>query len=109
LRLNAKLVKIVRNPDFVQKLAAQRANVIGSSPERFGEHLKMETARWLKSSAMQTSKASGGFATVCLVVAGTSAEAITGTRRIASHYSRDDVFSRMIAPGHPCSFQGEQS
>jgi hypothetical protein len=48
LRLNAKLVRIVRNPDFVQKLAAQRANVIGSSPERFGEHLKMETTALAK-------------------------------------------------------------
>jgi tripartite-type tricarboxylate transporter receptor subunit TctC len=47
-RLNAEFVKIVRNPDFVQKLAAQGADVIGSSPESFGEHLKMETARWAK-------------------------------------------------------------
>ena len=47
-RLNGELVKIVRQPEFVQKLAAQGAEVIGSSPESFGEHLKTETARWAK-------------------------------------------------------------
>jgi tripartite-type tricarboxylate transporter receptor subunit TctC len=47
-RLNGELVKIVRQPDFGQKLAAQGAEVIGSSPETFGEHLKAETARWAK-------------------------------------------------------------
>jgi tripartite-type tricarboxylate transporter receptor subunit TctC len=47
-RLNAELVKIARQPDFVQKLAAQGAEVIGSSPERFGAHLKAEISRWAR-------------------------------------------------------------
>ena len=47
-RLNSEMVKIVRNPDFAQKLAAQGADAIGSSPEQFGEHLRAETARWAK-------------------------------------------------------------
>jgi tripartite-type tricarboxylate transporter receptor subunit TctC len=47
-KLNAELVKIVRQPDFVKTLATQGADAIGSSPERFGEHLKAETARWAK-------------------------------------------------------------
>ena len=47
-RLNSELVKIARQPDFAQRLAAQGAEIVASSPERFGEHLKMETARWAK-------------------------------------------------------------
>jgi tripartite-type tricarboxylate transporter receptor subunit TctC len=47
-RLNAELVKIVRQPDFVKTLGAQGAVAIGSSPEHFGAYLKSETARWAK-------------------------------------------------------------
>lgn len=47
-RLNAEIVKVARQPDFVQKLAAQGADIIGSTPERFGAHLEAETSRWAK-------------------------------------------------------------
>ncbi len=45
-RLNAELVKIIRTPDFLASLRAEGADVIASTPEVFGEHIRRETARW---------------------------------------------------------------
>lgn len=45
-RLNAELVKIIRTPDFLASLRAEGADVVASTPEVFGEHLKRETSRW---------------------------------------------------------------
>ena len=47
-RLNAELVKIIRTPDFLASLRAEGADVVASTPEVFGEHLKRETSRWAK-------------------------------------------------------------
>ncbi|MBI2224720.1 MAG: tripartite tricarboxylate transporter substrate binding protein, partial [Betaproteobacteria bacterium] len=47
-RLNAELVKITRNPEFLQRLTAEGGEAVGSSPEQFGNYIKTETARWAK-------------------------------------------------------------
>lgn len=45
-RLNTELVKIIRTPEILASLQAEGADVVASSPEVFGEHLKRETSRW---------------------------------------------------------------
>ena len=45
-RLNTELIKIVRTPDFLASLKAEGADVVASSPEVFGEHIRRETSRW---------------------------------------------------------------
>ena len=45
-RLNAELVKIIRTPDFLASLKTEGADVVASTPEVFGEHIRRETARW---------------------------------------------------------------
>ncbi len=47
-RLNAELVKIVQSPEMRQTLSNEGAEPVGSSPEVFGEHIKIELARWGK-------------------------------------------------------------
>ncbi|HZE58998.1 MAG TPA: tripartite tricarboxylate transporter substrate binding protein [Burkholderiales bacterium] len=44
-RLNAVIVKALRQPDVAKRLAAEGAEVIGSTPEEFGAHIKSELAR----------------------------------------------------------------
>ncbi len=44
-KLNAVIVKALRQPDVVKRLAADGAEVVGSTPEEFGEHIKSEIAR----------------------------------------------------------------
>ena len=45
-RLNAELIKIIRTADFLASLRAEGADVVASSPEVFGEHIRRETSRW---------------------------------------------------------------
>ena len=45
-RLHSELVKIIRTPDILAGLQAEGADVVASSPEVFGEHIKRETHRW---------------------------------------------------------------
>lgn len=47
-RLNSELVKITRRPEFLQRLTAEGGEAVGSSPEQFGDYIKIETARWAK-------------------------------------------------------------
>lgn len=47
-RLNAELVKITRRPEFLQRLTAEGGEAIGSTPEQFGDYIKLETANWAK-------------------------------------------------------------
>ena len=47
-RLNAELVKIVQSPEMRKTLSNEGAEPVGSSPEAFGEHIKIEIARWAK-------------------------------------------------------------
>ena len=44
-QLNAVIVKALRQPDVATRLAAEGAEVIGSTPEEFGAHIKSELAR----------------------------------------------------------------
>jgi tripartite-type tricarboxylate transporter receptor subunit TctC len=44
-QLNALIVKALRQPDVARRLALEGAEVVGSTPEEFGEHIKSEIAR----------------------------------------------------------------
>src|SRR3954463_6986963 len=44
-QLNALIVKALKQPDVAKRLAAEGAEVIGSTPEEFGAHIKSELAR----------------------------------------------------------------
>jgi len=44
-RLHRTIVKALQQPDVVQRLGAEGAEVIGSTPEEFAAHLKTELAR----------------------------------------------------------------
>src|SRR5436190_9664444 len=44
-RLHGAIVKALRQPDVAKRLAAEGAEVIGSTPDEFGAHLKAEIAR----------------------------------------------------------------
>jgi tripartite-type tricarboxylate transporter receptor subunit TctC len=47
-RLNAELLKAVRSPDILERLAPDGGEPVGSTPELFGQHLATEIARWRK-------------------------------------------------------------
>jgi len=47
-RLNAELVKALNSPGVRDKLVAQGANPIGSTPEEFAAFIRTESARWGK-------------------------------------------------------------
>jgi len=44
-QLNAVIVKALRQPDVAKRLATEGAEVIGSTPEEFGAHIKAEVER----------------------------------------------------------------
>ena len=48
-QLNQALTKIARLPALREQFALQGAELVGSSPEQFAEHIKSETARWAKT------------------------------------------------------------
>jgi tripartite-type tricarboxylate transporter receptor subunit TctC len=47
-RLNQEIVKSLKAPDLAQRFAAVGAQVIGSTPEGFAEHIKRERETWAK-------------------------------------------------------------
>jgi tripartite-type tricarboxylate transporter receptor subunit TctC len=46
LRLSSEIGRILRQPDVVERLTAEGAEPVASSPEAFGEYLRAELARW---------------------------------------------------------------
>jgi len=48
LRLNREIVRIVKLPEVNDRLAAEGAEPIGSTPEAFAAHIRSELARWRK-------------------------------------------------------------
>ena len=44
-RLHGAIVKALKQPDVSQRLAAEGAEVIGSTPDEFAAHIKTEIAR----------------------------------------------------------------
>lgn len=47
-KLNTEIVRIVRQPDLRDRLAAEGSVVVGDSPEEFTAFVKTEIARWGK-------------------------------------------------------------
>jgi tripartite-type tricarboxylate transporter receptor subunit TctC len=47
-RLHSEIVKVLRMPDIRDRLVAQGADPVGSSPEEFGAFMKSETAKWAR-------------------------------------------------------------
>jgi tripartite-type tricarboxylate transporter receptor subunit TctC len=47
-RLNAECVKIVQDPDFTARLAAEASLPGGTTPQQFGEYFQREIAKWAK-------------------------------------------------------------
>jgi len=47
-RLNAGVNKALGEPDLKQKLETQGMNTVGGTPQRFGERIRKEYARWVK-------------------------------------------------------------
>lgn len=47
-RLNAQLRKALANPEVRAKLAVQRAEPLGSTPEEYGAYIRKEIDRWGK-------------------------------------------------------------
>jgi tripartite-type tricarboxylate transporter receptor subunit TctC len=45
-RLNAELVKIMRNPEVTERLALMATDPLTSTPEEFGAYLQAEIAKW---------------------------------------------------------------
>jgi tripartite-type tricarboxylate transporter receptor subunit TctC len=48
VRLHGELARVARRPDVRERLEAQGAEVIGSTPEEFAAFLRSETVRWGK-------------------------------------------------------------
>jgi len=48
MKLNGEIVRIAQLPDVRERLAADGADPIGSSPEAFAAHIKRELARWAR-------------------------------------------------------------
>ncbi|MBI5909599.1 MAG: tripartite tricarboxylate transporter substrate binding protein [Betaproteobacteria bacterium] len=47
-RLNTEIVKVLKDPAFGQRFAAQAAEVVHSSPEEYAEYIKADIPKWAK-------------------------------------------------------------
>jgi tripartite-type tricarboxylate transporter receptor subunit TctC len=47
-RLNREIVAILHLPDVVERLSAQGAEPVGSTPEEFAAYIRSETVKWAK-------------------------------------------------------------
>ncbi|MGZ5261155.1 MAG: tripartite tricarboxylate transporter substrate-binding protein, partial [Burkholderiales bacterium] len=47
-KLNGEIVRIARMPEVRERLAADGADPVGSSPEEFATYIKRELARWAR-------------------------------------------------------------
>jgi tripartite-type tricarboxylate transporter receptor subunit TctC len=48
MKLSGEIVRIAQLPDVRERLAADGADPIGSSPEAFAAHIKRELVRWAR-------------------------------------------------------------
>ncbi|TAK67946.1 MAG: tripartite tricarboxylate transporter substrate binding protein [Betaproteobacteria bacterium] len=46
--LNAEMVKILKDPAFTQRFHTMSTEILYSTPEEYGEHIKAEIAKWTK-------------------------------------------------------------
>jgi tripartite-type tricarboxylate transporter receptor subunit TctC len=56
-RLNREIVDILRQPDVASRLAADGSEAVGSTPQQFGQHIRVEVAKWGKLVTQMNIKA----------------------------------------------------
>jgi tripartite-type tricarboxylate transporter receptor subunit TctC len=47
-KLNAEVLRILAMPDVRERFQSQGVEPVGSTPEQFGEHIKLQMAKWAK-------------------------------------------------------------
>ena len=47
-RLNKEIVEILRLPEVASRLAADGSEAVGSTPQQFGDHIRLEVAKWAR-------------------------------------------------------------
>jgi tripartite-type tricarboxylate transporter receptor subunit TctC len=47
-RLSAEIARVVKSPDFVEKISSDGGEPVGSTPEQFTKHIAIESERWRK-------------------------------------------------------------
>jgi tripartite-type tricarboxylate transporter receptor subunit TctC len=47
-RLNAEILRVINTPDFRQRIEIDAVEPIGSTPEQFGDYIKVELVKWAK-------------------------------------------------------------
>jgi len=48
LRLHTEVVKTLRDPAIVDRLAGEGAEIVANTPEQFVEYMKVDLQRWAK-------------------------------------------------------------
>jgi tripartite-type tricarboxylate transporter receptor subunit TctC len=47
-RLNAEIVKVLRSPEIVEKLAQQGVDPVGNTPAEFAQIIRADIDKWAK-------------------------------------------------------------
>jgi tripartite-type tricarboxylate transporter receptor subunit TctC len=47
-RMNQEITKAIRDPEMAQRLQSQGYELVGSTPEELGRHMREETVKWAK-------------------------------------------------------------
>jgi tripartite-type tricarboxylate transporter receptor subunit TctC len=47
-RLSGEIARVVKSPDFIEKISTDGGEPVGSTPEQFTKHIAIEIARWRK-------------------------------------------------------------
>ena len=49
IKLNGEIVRILKSPEMLERLANDGAEVIASTPEEFANYIKREVVKWAKA------------------------------------------------------------
>ena len=56
-RVNREVVRILREPDFRQRISSMGADIVGSSPNEWGQFMVSEIEKWTKIAKIAGFKA----------------------------------------------------
>ena len=48
MHINTELVRILRDKEMIERMSSQGVDLVGNSPEAFGQFIKSEIAKWVK-------------------------------------------------------------